>query len=236
MHVMDYHLRSWKICGIWSHKDQPRWYTVYAVLLFGVIFCIFPTCMLLKLIFVSSLTEVIETLMVCSTCVLASIKGIIVLSKKKNLLELFDLLDQLDAIGIKADDHRDIIELAIRQSRSLVYLFCCCYYGGVNSAFIVCLLNSEPELLWPAWFPFIPYEDGDGVFYVLLTYQYICSLFAALIDSSLDAYGSALNKMLGAHLDVLGIRLKGLGERNRNPLQREAELNECVEYYSLCIK
>lgn len=236
MHVMDYHLRTWKICGIWSHKDQPRWYGVYAVLLFSVVFCIFPTCMLLKLIFVTSIKEVIETLMVCSTCALASVKGVIVMSKKRKLLQLFTILDELDAIGIKTDDHRNIIELAIRESRSLIYLLCCCYYFGVNSAFIFCLLNSEPQLLWPAWFPFIPYEDGDRIFYVLLTYQYICSMFAAFIDSSLDVYGSALNKTLGAHLDVLGIRLKGLGQRNSNPLQQEAELNDCVEYYSICIK
>lgn len=236
MNVMGYHIRTWKICGIWSHKDQPRWYAVYAVLLFGVVYCIFPTCMLLKLIFVSSIKEVIETLMVCSTCALASVKGVIVMSKKKKLLQLFALLDQLDATGIKTDDHRNIVEVAIRESRSLIYLLCCCYYFGCCSAFIFCLLGSEPKLLWPAWFPLIPYEDGDGVFYVLLVYQYICSMFAALIDSSLDVYGSALNKTLGAHLDVLGIRLKGLGERKSNPIQLEAELNECIEYYSICIK
>lgn len=192
--------------------------------------------MLLKLIFVSSIKDVIETLMVCSTCALASVKGVIVMSKKRKLLELFSILDQLDVAGIRTDDHRKMIELAIRESRSLIYLLCCCYYFGVCSAFVFCLMGNEPKLLWPAWFPFIPYEDGDRVFYVLLVYQYICSMFAALIDSSLDVYGSALNKTLGAHLDVLGMRLRSLGEQKSDPPQLDAELNECVEYYSICIK
>lgn len=239
MNVMNYHLKVWKVCGIWTHPDQPRWYPLYAFLLFGIVFGIFPMCIVLNLIWVTSLNQVIETLLICSTCVLAAFKGICVLAKKSDLLELFKIVHKMDDF-LKTEEQRDIVRYAVKQSMSLVYLLSGCYYGGCNAALLLTLITPNWILLWPSWYPFLTYESGDRIFFVLLVYQYICSHFMAFMDTACDVYGSALNKVLGAHLDALGLRLKNLGvagdQFGVDRKQWELELNDCVEYYGMCIK
>lgn len=250
MQSMKFHILVWKICGVWPDtQSQQIWYPFYAILFFGIIFIIFPVCMILNLIWVDNLNQVVETLLICSTCVLASLKGFFVLLKQSKLRELFAIINEMD-MHVKTDVQKDIIKVAIKECRTLIFVASGLYYGGVNSAFILSFLGSERALMWPSWYPCIHYENSTVIFFTLAIYQYVASLFVALMDSSVDIYGSALNKMLGAHLDILGIQLKNLGiEPDKNTqikngtkqldvLQNkwERELSECADYHNLCIK
>lgn len=140
---------------------------------------------------------------------------------------------------LKTEEQRDIVRGAVKQSMSLVYLLSACYYGGCNAALLLTLFTPNWVLLWPSWYPWIHYESGDRTFFALLVYQYICSHFMAFMDTACDVFGSALNKVLGAHLDALGLRLRHLGVGGSSVGDRrkwELELNDCVEYYGMCIK
>lgn len=247
MEAMKFHIFVWKICGIWPH-NQSRWYPIYAFFLFGFLFVIFPSCMVLNLIWVDNLNQVIETLLICSTCVLASIKGFFVLLNQHKLRKLFEIIEKMDT-HVHTDEHRNVIKITVKECRRLIFLASGLYYGGVNSSFIISFLGSERALMWPSWYPFINYQNSIIIFFVLSIYQYVASLFVALMDSTVDIYGSALNKILGAHLDVLGIRLKSLGvevqnekgdaahiHSDNNNRKWEKELSECVDYHNLCIK
>lgn len=143
-----------------------------------------------------------------------------------------------------------ILKVAIKECRTLILLISGLYYSGVNAAFIISFLGSERQLMWPSWYPGIHYENSTATFFTLSIYQYVASYLIAFLNSSMDIYGSALNNMLGAHLDVLGIRLKNLGKQptgynqikiRTNPINGhqdkwESELGECADYHNLCIK
>lgn len=97
MQAMKFHIMVWKICGIWPDaQTQPIWYPFYAVIFFGITYVIFPMCIVLNLIWVDSINQAVETMLICSTCVLASVKGTFVLMQRKKIRELFAIIDQMD--------------------------------------------------------------------------------------------------------------------------------------------
>lgn len=253
MNVMKYHILVWKICGVWPPDHKPLWYKFYSIILFGIVFLIFPSLIVLNLFVVTNLNGVIETLLPCSTCALASIKGYLIFQNRNKLEKLFDIIRQLDA-AVKTDEQRNLIETALKESKKLVIFFSFLYYGGVNSAFLLAFLSKDTILMWPSWIPF-NYEYSMILYNCIIFYQYISSLFVAIIDTSADLYGSCLNKVLRAHLDVLGMQLEHLGfglndkERSENfepvsnglngELLNPMHLNhlkDCAIYHNLCIR
>ena len=52
----------------------------------------FPSCILLKFKNVKSIKQAVETLLICSTCVLTSIKGLCCLYKRSTFLKAFAIL------------------------------------------------------------------------------------------------------------------------------------------------
>lgn len=252
MNVMKYHILVWKICGVWPPDHKPLWYTFYSIILFGIVFAIFPSLIVLNLFIVTNLNGVIETLLPCSTCALASIKAYLIYQNRKELVNLFDIIRQLDA-AVKTEEERNLIGKALKESKQLIILFSFLYYGGVNSAFLLAFLSKDTILMWPSWFPF-SYENNMTLYNCIIFYQYISSLFVAIIDTSADLYGSCLNKVLRAHLEVLGMQLETLGfaHNDKEKLQNfELELRnnesnadlinlnqlkDCAIYHNLCIR
>lgn len=245
---MNYHKFIWKVGGVWSEHNKSWWYFLYSKLFLGIFFIIFPMCMVLNLMFVASLGQAIEIIYICSTCVLASVKSILLMMKSDQLSNLFGIMNEMDGM-LKTNEQRQCVHVAIKESRKLVILLSFLYYGGVSFAFSLTFLSEdEHALMWPSWYPFIPYKTNVYAFYVMLIYQFIASLLVAFMDSSLDLYGATSCIILGAHLDALGLRLKNIGvcepmeekklKSNKQVAERvwEDEIDECAAYHFLCIK
>lgn len=55
----------------------------------------------------------------------------------------------------------------------------------------------------------------------------------------MDVYGLALYKLLGAHVDILGLKLNVLGKEHvegEKSKDWELELVKCIDYHNMCIK
>lgn len=246
--VMTYHTWVWRICGVWPPSHHPLWYTVYSTIIFGLAFVIFPLLIVLHLFVVTNINGVIETLLILSTCALATLKGFVVYVKRNKLHQLFGIIEQLDA-AVETKEQRQIIDVALKKSRKLITMLSFLYYGGVNFAFLLAFLNKERILMWPSLLPF-SYQDSLSRYNTIMFYQYISSIVVAILDTSVDTYGSSLNMLLEGHLYVLGMRLsdlgfdeplsstKGNGSLNRWSKNRfhEQNLKECAKYHSFCIR
>lgn len=253
--MMRYHQFVWQVTGLWppdttngQNRCFGRIYPLYRVLVFGILYVLFPACMLLNLLFVPDIGAAVNTLLVSSTVVLAAVKGALIWYNRAAIRALLIAIGALDACLVSGEQ-RVLIERALRDARRIVIMLSILYYGGCVFGLVLTQINhpdggdaelAEPLLMWPSWYPGVPWQRGGAVLAVVLVFQMCGSCAAVLMDSSADVYGAAVFVLLGAHFDALGLRLEALGYA-KMPTQQEQqrhgerELRECVRHHQLCV-
>lgn len=248
MQPMKYHIITWKLLGFWPPDHNPFWYHCYTFIIFLVPLISFPLLILGNLFSVNNLNDVIETLLPSSTVIIATIKGTLLCLNRSKIKHLFTMLHDMD-MEVKSVEQKMIIQKCVQESQRLLKFVICVYYGGVTLAMVIAVIANEK--MWPSWFPFnFEYHENLTMYYVVLLFQYISNMVHAVIDSTVDMYGSTFTKLLGCHLDVLGVKFAYLGidkdklnenDGNNFPQKQMNEmysknLCECVEYHTLCIR
>lgn len=252
---MSYHIVVWKICGLWDLPGHPVWYTVYSGLIYIVFYFLYPLCIALQLLFTASFDEMIDILLILPTA-LAGVKGFFVILKRRQLRALFALIGRMDAQHVHGTEHAHMVDVQVRGSRLLVQVLSAFYYSTVVASFMVAYLSEERRFMWQSYYPF-NYQQNLGVYYFFLLFQLTASFLVSFIYSSLDLYGSALYRVLGAHIDILAQRMEALGGRTlqsevvaieqfgdgakerksrvARDVGREA-IAACADYHSMCIQ
>lgn len=234
---MDYHVMVWKVCGLWTLPGNPLWYRVYCIALYTIFYVLYPLCIGLALMFTENVNEMIDILLILPTAC-AGVKGCFVIAKRRELRKLFVLMDRMDEM-VKKCEYVDLIEKALGESLTLVKVLSLFYYSTCVSSFIVPILVEERRLIWPSYY-FVDYTNNVGAYYFFLFFQWFSSFLVSFIYSSLDLYAAALYKMLGAHIDILGMRLRAIGRLEGGPkkcVKRiEMNLKECAVYHTMCIQ
>lgn len=250
MKAMNFHRLAWKICGLWYGTNPSYWYIAYATCMATAFYIVFPLFIAFQLFFANSLKEIIEILLILPTA-MVGIKAILIHINRRKLLCVFDVLEQMDKFVIKSSAHCAIVHEQLKGSRLLVFLLSAEYYTSVLSQFCLAVMAHERLFMWamPSWHPF-DYQHNAWIYYALLSYQMLASSFIAFTSSSMDVYGLALYKVLGAHVDILGLKLKNLGKPRLaqdkgdglaasillDKQSSERDLYECIDYHNLCIR
>lgn len=244
---MNFHLMAWKICGLWHRPKQPRWYFYYAVFVSTIIYIIFPINVAFQLLYATSLKQMIEILLILPTA-MVGVKAVLIIINQPKLLNIFDILEQMD-VSVQTKEHENIVKEQLKGSRILLGLLSMEYCMSVSANILLALFAQERIFMWAqrTWYPF-DYQHNLAIYYGLLFYQFVSSSFIAFTSLSMDVYGLALYKLLGAHIDILGLKLNMIGKSdnkdNSNKLVRpkqwfkdcEQELTQCINYHNLCIK
>lgn len=108
MQAMRYHINVWKLCGLWDLPGNPVWYTVYSTCLYVIFYIIYPGCIAAQAAFAASFDEIIDILLILPTAC-AGIKGYFVLRKRRELRELFALIDRMDEAHVHGTLQRQMI-------------------------------------------------------------------------------------------------------------------------------
>lgn len=244
MRALRYHFFVWKVCGLWPDHPSPHrgWYFYYSIVITLLFFVAFPLFIGIELLHANSMRELTDILLILPTT-LVGIKGALIWYNTAKLRRLFGLLERMDA-AIRSDVHRQRLERELLGCQRLVVFFSGEFAVSVLSHFAVALLANGRQLMWRSWYP-VDYAHVDGYYYTLMGYQLVASIMCAFMTSSMDVYGLALYKLLGAHVDILGVQLSELGVRrpvagNAGKLlwqqSCEADLRHCLEYHQLCIR
>lgn len=253
MQALRYHIFVWKFCGLWDLPGRPVWYTVWSACICAIFYVIYPACIAVQIMFTVRFGEMIDILLILPTAC-AGIKGFFVVLKRRKLRQLFALLQRMDDEHVGSDAGRQaVVQLEVDGALLLVRVLSVFYYSTVVASFMVAFLSPERRFMWQSWYPF-DYEHNAAVYYALLVFQLVASFLVSFIYSSLDLYGSALYRVLGAHVDVLRQRLEVLGRTDEEgreawTTQRSGdavagakvcnigrELASCVDYHNMCIQ
>lgn len=122
--------------------------------------------------------------------------------------------------------------LQVRGSALLVRVLSWFYYSTVVASFAVAYLSEERRFMWQSYYPF-DYQHSARMYYALLLFQLVASFLVSFIYSSLDLYAAALYRVLGAHIDILRMRLEALG---RNSGGDGRDVAACADYHNMCIE
>lgn len=214
MNVMKYHIIMWKIGAVWpisqTNKLINRIYFIIYHTIFSFTFNLF---FIMKLFTANDLNDVIEILPPFSTLLMFAIKSLFVVKNRRKILKLFAIIDELESTIIPTQKSREKIQHSVWQSKRLIGLISCCYYFGTTSFFVLALWSNERVLVWNSWIPFgFDYRHCSSLqYYIILIYQYLCTLIPAIVATSIDTYGSNLNNLLATYFDILSMQLMYIG-------------------------
>lgn len=249
---INYHIFTWKLCGIWHWPLEPKWYTVYSYLNMFIFHTLFVITLIVKLFNIDNVLGIIEILQILPSA-LAGLKCAILCYDKKLLLDMFQALRELDDQRRSADHHRMGIyghryfPLTIR----IAYLMSCAWRSSIP------ILTDECILVWNSSWPF-DYANSAAVYYAILFYQMVATYFLTLVATSTDIFSGTIYGMVAGHLRIVAKRMAAIGWQGRTKKwttndkvtgrkcannakilwqrQCEAELQECLSYHLKCLK
>lgn len=243
---MKYHLIIWKICGMWNWDGRPKWYPAYSTAIFILFYIAFPLGMFVQLFFSTDVVQAIQTFMFLFTA-LCGLKLYIVMRQRPLIFRIFNLMDKLDS-DISTDTYRATIKVGVQRAQLMNFAGFFINNSCTILLYLSKLIANDRTLIWQFYFPF-DHRQNSYIFHTVLFYQFLATVWNALVHSSIDALGGSMYTVIGSHLDVLGKRLANLGvDQNRmyfinaaqinqlkkNHIQNEIELIKCVETHKLC--
>lgn len=210
--VLKWHIRVFKFCGLWPPEDGSILYNIWVVLFTLAVNIGFPLSQLICVLYVDSVNAAVDHLVITSTVIMAVIKGLNVLAKKKTFVELLRLMERLDET-VKPEEHENIFKRKFRDSNRLLSLFCINYIGSWTCVAIQVVMSEPEHRLWSSTYLY-PNEflHQSSIYLGGMIFQSISNLLLVFVDIVVDTYGASLLHVLGGHIDVLSQRLQALGQ------------------------
>lgn len=231
--AMSYHVFVWKLFGLYNIDGNPLWYRIYKFVLLIIFYIYYPLSIAMKLFFTDNLGEQIDILLILPTAC-TYFKGFVITRKRRELDELFALMQRMDT-HIKSDRQHDILDGQVRGATNLVKALSLIYYSTVVFNITVTVLTRPKRFMWRAYYPF-DWEHNDGLFWLYSCFQFCCTVLVSFLYSSLDVHGSAMYRVLVAHLDILGDQIQTLGRHTESDEFIAKQFQQCIVYHTYCVR
>lgn len=233
--VLKWHLRVFKMCGLWPPEEKGTasiLYNIWTVIFTLAVNFAFPISQIICVLWVDSVPAAVDHLVITSTVIMAVVKGLNVLAKKKTFVELLRLMKELDAT-VTPDEHEKIFKQKFFVSDGLLLLFCANYIGSWLCVAIQVIMSSPEHRLWSSTYLY-PSEflHNHRIYFGGIIFQAISNLFLVFVDIVVDTYGASLLHVLGGHIEVLGQHVQKLRENctKINEHQEKALIDLCKRY------
>lgn len=237
--VLKWHIRVFKLCGLWPPEGGSILYSIWVVFFTLTVNFGFPVSQLICVLFVNSVNAAVDHLVITSTVIMAVVKGLNVLAKKKTFVQLLRLMKELDAT-VSAEEHKAIFKGKFRDSNCLILLFCANYIGSWLCVMVQVIMSDPAHRLWSSTYLYpLPLLHHRAIYVGGIFFQGISNLLLVFVDIAVDTYGASLLHVLGGHIEVLSQHIQSLGSKCTKPedYQREERvLIELCKKYLLIIR
>lgn len=237
--VLKWHIRVFKLCGLWPPEHGSILYNIWAIIFTLIVNIGFPVSQVVCVLWVDSVNAAVDLLVITSTVIMAVIKGLNVLVKKKTFVELLHLMKELDA-SITSAEYEKFFKRKLSHSNRLLLLFCLNYIGSWTCLTIQVIMSDPADRLWSSTFLY-PNEflHIRSIYIGGIIFQAISNLFLVFVDIVVDTYGPSLLHILEGHIEVLSEHLQELGARcykSENFNRQEIRLINLCKNYLLVIR
>lgn len=237
--ALKWHIRVFKMCGLWPPEHESTLYKIWTIIFTLAVNIGFPVSQLICVLWVDSVDAVVDHLIITSTVIMAALKGLNVLAKKKTFVELLNLLNKLDET-ITHEEHDKIFKQKFRLSDGLLVLFAVNYIGSWTCVAIQVIMSNPEHRLWSSTFLYpSEYLHHQHIYLGGLIFQSISNLLLVFVDICVDTYGASLLHILGGHIEILGQNFQALGKdcsTYKDYQQQQITLIELCKKYLLIIR
>lgn len=237
--ALKYHFKTFSLFGVWlkNEAENSRLYHFWTVIIFIVLGVLFPLSQIVNIIFVNSVTEMVDRSVITSSVVVVVIKALNLYANRKRLTELLNQLTDLDG-EINELSHIQHINLAIKFGHRLYFTF---LYPYISTCVLLVFqtIYSRPEIrLWSSTYEY-PFEwaHQTHIYVIGLFIQGIANTCVVIFAVAADTYGVVLIHLLSKHIVILQDRLECLGQNaNQSANEHYNELIFCCNVYEWILK
>lgn len=234
LQVLEYHMFFCHICGLWPSPRPSYWYWLYSYAFITVILIGCCAISFISLPYVDSVDQIVDNLIINSSLIMTSIKGVNVLIQRKKITKLFEKIHQLDE---KCSETETILfRNVLKESRILFKIFMSAYMFSYVLLVSQSVFSAPGKGLWASTY-FFPFEWARNViiYRTVFAHQAISCFIIAIIDAICDTYVPILCHIIGGHIDVLSHRLKSIGWTSPDNIYINVDvLRNCIETHKQC--
>lgn len=234
-----------RVSGMWPPIKRPNYYYLLSLIVFIGIGIGCPLTQVLNMLFVDSITDVMDQCLISITMFASAWKGVNLFIQHRKIREIFELHRDMLRHTSKAENDR-FSALAATNVR-LYYFFIAIYMCGWTGVCCQTIFSSPEKRLWPSTY-FLPLDVAKlpSVYLGVLFYQGLSEVLFCIWNALQDTYPIIMILMLCEHIDQLQERLKLLGieqkkvQGKKSVLITDAEhygqLKDCCIYYESCLR
>lgn len=210
--VLKWHIRVFKLCGLWPPKGGSILYSIWVVFFTLTVNIGFPISQLICVLWIDSVNAAVDNMIITSSVIMAVVKGLNVLAKKKTFVELLQLMKELDST-VTPSEYDRVFKRKFLVSNGLLLLFCASYFGSWSCIAVQEIVSDPAKRLWSSTYLY-PSEflHHNGIYLGGIIFQSLSNLLVVIVDIVADTYGASLLLLLGGHIEILGEHLQALGK------------------------
>lgn len=187
----------------------------------------------------SSLYDIIKNLAINLTCVVCSLKILIIWLKFPNIEIIMEIIRNQDKRIAKEKDELHYYKYKVFKNLQLTFkmfsiLYTSSWIFSETSVFINGLMGSW-NLLFPAYFPFDPYANVLQ-YIVAHIYQFVGITFQTLQGFTNDTFLTMQLGLLSGQIHALGLRVSKLGQIKNKLISDNKELLNCIRDHKELLK
>ncbi|XP_037028607.1 odorant receptor 94a-like [Bradysia coprophila] len=219
---------AFKICGLWpiNYKFRSLYliYRFFFQLSFTYAYVGFKLLNFYMRTHLDLATVIIfESLAEISVCLRAAIFIL-------NFDDIFDFLRRIKLFKCESEDEVNIYKKRFGLfSNVLRFYFGCAFFA---TFFSLCapFFSDKPMLAYPAYYPYLDWQNNRHHFWIAYTYQLVGMLFMAHTLILLESYHIYLMVTIGAQLDILAERFRRVGKMYLD-LPHDVQQEKTLEFF-----
>lgn len=238
-----------KAFGLWSDKRTILNY-LHVTFAFYFVSIGFILTLFTSMLFVESLKQAIDHLIVTNSTILALLKGMVFYFKYSKHLQMFEIIKKLDKeIDMQSITEVNIFKSVNKLTNILSGGFGACYVFAWILLAIQSVFGSSEQVFWSST-ALYPGEISQNqvVFWIIFVFQGFANLALVIATFACDTYGIILIIILNGYIDVLSSRLWNLGSEklqmnsartvstSSRITDASIEMIKCVKTFYTCLR
>lgn len=235
--------------GIWSLEPN----TIYSYLHFASFFftaLAFIATLFTSILFVGSMKQAVDNLIVSSSTVLALIKGIIFYCNHSKHIQIYEMIEQLDnEINPNSHDELTLMNRVKRFATMLFRAYAICYMVAWLALAIQSVFESSEKVFWSST-TLYPGEFWQNriIYWTVFAFQAFTNLALVVLVFIVDTYGIVVIIISNGYIDIVSKRLRNLGSNqtkenesgekspSKQTVHASFELKDCVKKLHICTR